>query len=324
MATPSRSRSRHGAAATPQGKAKGQSPIALASARGVWSGSISFGLLQIAVTLHPAQVRTEQVHLHMLDRRDLSRVQLQRINAKTKRPVEWKDVVRGYAIGDELVVLDKEDLAKANVRATKTIAIQDFVPAASLEPMYFDTPYYLVPRDASTKAYVLLRDALAKKGAVAIASFVLRTREHLVALMAVGDALVLEVLRFAHELRAPSEMGLPHLPSTKALGARELEMGEKLVEAMMTEWDPGRYKDSYHEDVRTLVREKLKRGETTAHHEPERAPTAADADNLLELLQKSLHPRARGAEARSALPAKRIRAARVRPRMARKAPRSAA
>ncbi|MFO0614124.1 MAG: Ku protein [Polyangiaceae bacterium] len=224
-----------------------------------------------------------------LARRARSRAhQYKRVNAKTGREVEWRNIVKAYEYDDELVVLDDDDLAKANVKATKTIDIRDFVPRASLDPTFFETPYYVVPRKESTKAYVLLRDALEKKQAVAIASFVMRTREHLVALVPLGDALVLEVIRFGHELRRPKELGLPHLPSTRTLGERELGMGEKLVESMMTEWDPSRYRDTYHNDVLAIVKQKAKHGETTARKQPGAAAPATNVVDLFDLLKKSL------------------------------------
>lgn len=257
--------------------------------RAVWSGSLSFGLLQIPVTLHTAELRRERLHFHQLDERNLARVHFKRVNSKTGKPVEWKHVVKGYELGGEIVVLDAEDLAKANVKATKTIDISDFVPAASIAPMFFERPYYVVPRKESTKAYVLLRDALAKKEALAIASFVLRTREHLVALMHVDDAIVLEILRFGHELKTPAALGLPHLPSSaRGLSERELTMGEKLVESMMSEWDPRKYKDTYHHDVMAIVRQKAKRGETAPRNEPEPAQPATNVLDLFDLLKQSL------------------------------------
>jgi DNA end-binding protein Ku len=270
-----------------------------AAGRSVWSGSISFGLLQIPVTLHPAELRTERLHFHQLDARNHARIQYKRVNTKTGKPVEWKDIVKGFELGDELVVLDADDLAKANVKATKTIDISDFIPAASVAPMFFETPYYVVPRKESSKAYVLLRDALAKKEALAIASFVLRTREHLVALMPVDDAIVLETLRFGHELKTPAALGLPHLPSTRGLSERELTMGEKLVDSMMSEWDPTKYKDTYHNDVMAIVRQKAKHGETRPRHEPDEIGPTTNVVDLFDLLKQSVSSTGKTARGRT-------------------------
>jgi DNA end-binding protein Ku len=257
--------------------------------RSIWSGAISFGLLQIPVGLHSAEMRQERVHFHLLDKKDLSRVRYKRVNEKTGREVEWSSIVKGYELEpDQYVVLDDEDLAKANVKATRTIDIRDFVPRQAIAPQFFETPYYLVPDEAAAKAYVLLRDALAKKDAVAIATFVLRSREHLVALMAEDDAIVLEVLRFAHELKKPEDLDLPHTAG-KVMSEREREMGERLVESMMSEWSPAAYKDTYYRDVLAIVKEKAERGETTEHHAP---PVAEEGKknvlDLFDVLKRSL------------------------------------
>ena len=173
-----------------------------APARGLWSGSISFGLLQIPVTLYAAERKTQELHFRLLDKHDLSPIRYERVNATTGEPVEWKDIVKGYEIEpDQFVVLEPDDLKKANVKATQTIDIQDFVPADAIDPAFFDKPYYVAPQRRAAKAYVLLRRALESRNAAAIATFVLRTREHPCALLPVGDALMLEILRFGHELR---------------------------------------------------------------------------------------------------------------------------
>lgn len=257
--------------------------------RGIWTGSISFGLLQIPVTIHTAEQRREEVHFHLLDKRDLSRVRYERISEGTKKPLEWKNIVKGYEIQpDEFVVIDKEDLRKANVKATKTIDIQDFVPANDIDPLYFETPYFLLPTARATKAYALLRDALGKKGAAAIATFVLRTREHLCALLPVGDAIVLEVLRFDHELRDPKDLDLPKHSGDAAVTERELKMANQLIDGMMTDWNPRQYKDRYHLDIMRIIEEKAKTGTTTAHHEPKESEPATNVTDLFELLKQSL------------------------------------
>lgn len=258
--------------------------------RGVWSGSISFGLLQIPVTIYTAEQKSQEIRFHMLDKTDLSRVRYERVNARTGKPVEWKDIVKGYEIEpDSYVVIEPEDLEKANVKATQTIDIQDFVPADRIEPEFFSTPYYLAPAPRAKKAYVLLREALERKKAVAIATFVLRTREHLVAIMPVGQALMLEILRFGHELRRAEDVPIPHETTAEAaIAERELRMAEQLIEGMMTDWQPRRYKDRYHDDVLELIEEKAKTGTTRAHHAVKPGAVATDVVDLLELLRKSV------------------------------------
>ena len=265
-----------------------------APARGIWSGSISFGLLQIPVALYSAEQRSEEIHFRMLDKKDLSPIKYERLNASTGKPVEWKDIVKGYEYEpDTYVVLDREDLKKANVKATQTIDIQDFVPADDIDPEYFETPYWLAPQRRATKAYALLRDALKKKNAAAIATFVLRTREHLVALMPVGDAILLEVLRFGHELRTEKDVPLPRDEAKAQASGRELAMAEQLVEGMLTKWDPSKYEDRYHDDVMAIIEEKAKHGKTKEHHATVRGEVATDVVDLLDLLKKSVASKAR-------------------------------
>ncbi|CAN5717645.1 Ku protein [soil metagenome] len=271
-----------------------------AAGRGIWSGSISFGLLQIPVTLYTAESRAEEIHFRQLDKKDLSPIKYERVSSATGKPVEWKDIVKGYEYEkDTYVVLEPGDLEKANVKATQTLDIQDFVPVDQIDPAFFETPYYVVPQKRASKAYVLLREALKKKDAVAVATFVLRTREHLAALMPVGDAIMLEVLRFGHELRKPKDMPLPHAKDTE-IGARELAMAEQLIDGMMTEWAPAKYKDRFYADVMKMIDEKVKTGTVKGKVTKERGEVANDVVDLLDLLKKSVAEKGKGAHANDA------------------------
>jgi DNA end-binding protein Ku len=268
--------------------------------RGIWNGSISFGLLQIPVTLYTAESRQEELHFRMLDKKDLAPIKFERVSSSSGKPVAWKDIVKGFEIEkDNFVVVEPEDFAKANVKASKTIDIQDFVPIEQIDPRYFETPYYVVPQDRATKAYVLLRQALQKKGAAAIATFVLRTREHLVCVMPKDDALILEVMRFGHELKDVSDMPLPTKTDEKAISSREVAMAEQLIEGMMTDWDPTKYKDVYYRDVMKVIEEKAKNGEAKERHTEVKGTVAHDVVDLLDLLKKSV---AKGGAANDAKP----------------------
>jgi DNA end-binding protein Ku len=256
--------------------------------RGIWSGSISFGLLQIPVMLYAAERRSEEIHFRQLDKKDLSPIRYERVSSATGKPVEWKDIVKGYEYEpDTYVVLDPDDIKKANVKATQTLDIQDFVPADQIDPAFFETPYYVAPQKRATKAYVLLREALKKKNAVAIATFVLRTREHLCALLPVGEAIMLEVLRFGHELRSPKDVPLPD-KNEVTLGAREVAMAEQLIEGMMSDWEPAKYRDRFYSDVMKMIEQKAKTGTVRAKAEKTRGEVASDVVDLLELLKKSV------------------------------------
>ena len=264
-----------------------EEPESTTPGRGIWSGSISFGLLQIPVTLYTAERRAEEIHFRQLDKHDLAPIRYERLNSVTGKPVEWKDIVKGFEYEpDNYVVLEPEDLKQANVKATQTLDIQDFVHADQIDPTFFETPYYVVPQKRATKAYVLLREALKKKNAIAVATFVLRTREHLCALMPVGDAIMLEVLRFGHELRTPKDMPLPRKDTS--IGDRELAMAEQLIEGMMTDWEPAKYRDHFYADVMKMIEEKAKTGTFKPKVGKERGEVANDVVDLLDLLKKSV------------------------------------
>ena len=257
--------------------------------RSIWSGSISFGLLQIPISLYTAESRAEELHFRMLDKKDLSPIRFKRVNASTGREVEWKNIVKGYEIEpDNFVVLEKGDLEKANVKATQTIDIQDFVPAEDIDRAFFETPYYLIPQKRATKAYVLLRKALEKKKAAAIATFVLRTKEYLCALIPNGDAIMLEILRFGHELKDVEDMPLPTARDEHDVSTRELHMAEQLIDGMMTKWEPTKYRDRYYRDVMKMIQEKAKTGVAKPRHTEETGTVANDVVDLLDLLKRSV------------------------------------
>lgn len=264
--------------------------------RALWSGSISFGLLQIPVSLHTAE-QTKEIKFHQLDRHDLAPIHYQRVNATTGKVVEWKDIVRGYEYASgEYVVIDDDDLAAANVEATQTIDLQDFVDVKTILPTYFERPYYIAPGKRADKAYTLFREAMERKKVVAVGTVVIRTRQHLCAVFPQDDMLILELLRFSHDLRGTEGIALPK-PDAKGarVTPREREMAEELIESMRTDWKPSRYRDSYHDDLLALIERKAKTGkiEKPARRE---APRSNVVD-LMTLLRKSVearggHPRA--------------------------------
>ena len=258
-----------------------------AAGRGIWTGSISFGLLQIPVKLYSAESRAEEIHFRQLDKKDLSPIKYERVSSATGKPVAWKDIVKGYEYEpDNFVVIEPDELKEASAKATQTLDIQDFVPVDEIDPAFFETPYYLVPDKRSAKAYTLLREALKKKEAVAVATFVLRTKEHLAALMPVGNAIMLEVLRYGHELRAPKDMPLPKKDAT--IADRELKMAEQLIDGMMTAWEPAKYKDRYHSVVLKMIAEKAKTGSIKSRDGKAKPEVATDVVDLLDLLKQSV------------------------------------
>jgi DNA end-binding protein Ku len=271
-------------------------------ARGLWKGAISFGLVNVPVELFSAQKRSSELDLTMLDKRDLAPVGYRRVNKASGKEVPWDDVVKGYEYKDgEYVVLSQEDFRRANPELSKTVDIMAFVDLHEVPPQYFDTPYYLVPGKRGEKAYALLRDALKKAGKAGIAMVVIRTRQYLAALLAQGEALMLNTLRYHDELKSAEELEIPEKLKGVKVTAKELDMALRLIEDMADEWQPEKYRDTYREDLLKRVKEKVKAGETEEITEPEKEPQAAksaDVIDLMSLLKKSVEqkqPRAKRA-----------------------------
>lgn len=271
-------------------------------ARALWKGAISFGLVHIPVELISASLDHE-LDLSMLDRRDFAPIGYKRYNKQTGEEVEWDDIVKGYEYKtDEYVVLSDEDLRQANVKATQTIDIDTFVDAAEVPLTFYAHPYYVLPAKGGEKVYALLRETLRKANKVAIASVVMRTKQHLCALVCVGDAIVLNTLRYADELRPTDDLDLP-ASTLKAAGIsdKELKMALSLVEGMSEAWEPEQYHDSYREDVLALVKKKIKAKQTKTITAPAPAPEEEHGSNVIDLvalLQQSLGKKASAAPAR--------------------------
>lgn len=260
-------------------------------ARPTWKGSISFGLVDIPVALYPAEERNE-LSFRQLDKNDLSPIGYKRINKETGDEVAWDDIVKGYEYEpDQYVVLGPGDFQRANVEASKTIEIQDFVPAADIDPLYFETPYYVEPQRKNSKGYALLREALKRSEKVGIAQFVLRTRQYLAALAPRGRLLVLTLLRYAQELRSDKAIEAPPADAKQSkLTERELDMAEQLVDGMSARWDPKRYHDSWADDLRAVIQKKIRSGKTHVITEATEADDRpkAEVHDLTSLLQRSL------------------------------------
>ncbi len=261
------------------------------ASRAIWEGTISFGLVQIPVGLHPAESR-DNLEFTQLDRRDLAPVGYRRYNRETDKDVEWADIVKGYEYSDgKYVVLEKEDLKRANPKSTQTVEIVHFTDADQIEPVYYEKPYYLVPGKRGGKAYVLLREVLKKTGKIGLARVVIRTREHMAALIVRGSALVLMLLRYAHELVAPSDLEIPGGTIKSAnLGRGEVAMAERLVRDMEADFEPKKYKDTYHDDLLAFIKKKVKAGDTAEIDEPDdvEEPEASNVVDIMSLLRRSL------------------------------------
>ena len=261
--------------------------------RALWKGFISFGLVSIPVELFSAEDRKE-FKFSMLDKRDFSPVGYKRYNKKSGKEIAWKDIVKGYEYKkDDYVVLSDEDFRKANVKASRTIDIETFVPADEIPGLYFDTPYYLTPGERGEKVYALLRETLRSTNRVGVAQFVLRTTQHLAAVAPVGRALMLFTLRYSDELRDVSELKLPAAGLKEAgVKPKEIELAKRLIDDMAGKWDPDAFKDTYHQDLMRRIKEKIKRGETKEITQPgegaEEEPRSAQIIDLTALLKQSL------------------------------------
>lgn len=261
-------------------------------ARSMWKGAISFGLVHIPVEMYPA-VSDNALDLTMLDRRDFSPIGFKRYNKSTGKEVSWDDIVKGYEYqSGEYVVLTDEDLRRANPEATQTIDIIAFVNAEQVPLIYYEQPYYLAPGKGGDKVYALLRETLREVGKIGIANVVIRVKQHLAALVCVGDTIVLNTLRYPDEIRPTDELKIPDESSKAAqVTEKELQMAKALVEGMSEKWKPAQYHDTYREDILALVKKKIAANQTKTLTEPEpqeEKPAHSNVIDLVSLLQASL------------------------------------
>jgi DNA end-binding protein Ku len=274
-------------------------------ARPIWKGSISFGLVTIPVTLFSAENREEELHFNMLDSRNHAKIKYKRVNEATGEEVPWDQIIKGYEYEDgQYVFLGDEDFKRAAVDATQTVAIEDFVDKDAVKYVFFDKPYYLVPGKGGEKAYALLREVLERTGKVGIAKVVMRTRQYLAAVIPEGDALVLDVVRYANELRKPEDVGIPEaVAKAGKIKPQELAMAEQLVDTMSGEWEPEKYRDEYRDKLIKWIEQKVERGEFG----PAAGGGAADEEaevpapiNIMDLLKRSVEGRGKGTASRKA------------------------
>lgn len=252
--------------------------------RPVWKGSISFGLVSIPVALLTAS-KQEDLKFKMLRSSDMSPINYKRVAETDGKEVPWDQIVKGYEYEKgKFVVLKEEDFKRVDLEATDTIDIVDFVDLEKINPMYFYKPYYLEPQKGSASAYKLLREVLAANNKVGIAKVIIRTRQHLAAVKANGDLLVLDLMRFEDELIPSSKV---KVPEGKRLGARELKMATTLVDQMSEKWDPKRYTDDYRSALMKLIDAKVQRGGKALPGKG-KAKAATNVVDLVAVLQQSL------------------------------------
>jgi DNA end-binding protein Ku len=255
--------------------------------RAIWSGSISFGLLNVPVRLFSA-VSRKNVSFRELRQSDGSRIRHKRVAEADGEEVPYEEIVKGYEISPEqYVVITREELEEIDPKRTRAIEIQDFVDIDDIDPIYFDHPYYLGPDKGAEKAYSLLVKAMTDAKKVAIARFVLRNREHLAAIRPAGNVLTMATMRFADEVVAPDELGEDVVPQDgRKLEKREIDMAKQLIDSLTSDFDPGKYRDEYREELLALIDRKAQGKAVVEPVSEEPKPTKAP--DLMAALEESL------------------------------------
>lgn len=250
----------------------------------IWKGALTFGLVNIPVELKSA-VRSDNISFRLLHEEDLSPVKYERVCQRDGDPVPWSEIVKGYEYAKgKYVVLTDEDFKAAALESSKTIDILDFVQESEIDPRFFETPYYLVPSKGGEKAYALLREAVRNAGAVGIGKIIIRQSQHLAGVKVVGDALVLEIMRFANELVDVDEFTFP---DADVVRPQELKMAEQLVANLEEPFDPEKYTDEYRANLMKIIKAKMKGKKVALTEEPEQRGDAKVLD-LMARLQQSL------------------------------------
>ncbi|MEN1928052.1 Ku protein [Luteimonas sp. MJ250] len=262
-------------------------------ARPIWTGTLSFGLLNVPVSLMSGERRVD-LSFRMLDSRDNHPVRYERVNAETGEEVPWKDVVKAFEYDKgSYVVLEKDDIRSAASESHETVEVENFIDATDIPPQFFEKPYILVPAKKAEKGYVLLRETLRDTGKAGIARVVVRTREYLCAVLPQGDALILMLLRYPQEIVDPADHRLPEgNTGDYRITDKELEMAKQLIESMSGDWDPSGYKDEFRERLEKVIRDRMKSQGVVARPDDEERDVPEDATtnvvDFMALLEKSI------------------------------------
>ncbi|KRC38092.1 MULTISPECIES: Ku protein [unclassified Lysobacter] len=287
-------------------------------ARPIWTGTLSFGLLNIPVKLMTGERRVD-LHFRMLDSRDKVPIRYERVNAETGEEVPWKEIVKAFEYDKgSYVVIEEADIAAAAPDHKETVDIDGFVDASAIGPEFYEKPYVLEPGKKAEKGYVLLREVLRRTGKIGIGRVVIRTREYLAAVMPKGDALLLMILRFSQELVDPEDYKLPQGKLEKwKISSREVAMAEELIKSMSSDWKPESYKDDFRQRLHKVIEQRVKAKKVVRRKgEPEESLPENAATNVIdfaELLKRSLEKKggkapAKTAKATKAAPAKKAAA----------------
>jgi DNA end-binding protein Ku len=255
-------------------------------ARAIWSGAISFGLVNIPVKLYSA-VSRKTVRFHQIDAESGQRIRQQRVNPESGDEVPYEQIVKGYEVSpDQYVTITPEELEALEPQKTRTIDIEEFVDLEQIDPIYYDHPYYLAPDKGAAKAYKLLLDALQEADKVAIARVVIRSKENLVALRSYNGAITMETMLFPDEVVQPDSIEeLASADGEVKTTKRELDMAKQLIESLSGDFDPSGYRDEYRERVLELIERKAA-GETITVEAPE--PERKEVPDLMAALEASI------------------------------------
>ncbi|WP_242604588.1 Ku protein [Legionella fairfieldensis] len=260
--------------------------------KAIWKGDISFGLVTIPVQIIPVEEKNE-LHFHLLDNRDKARIRYKRVNSETGKEVSLENIVKGYEYDKErYIIVDEKAFEKASPDVFKLINIEEFINLAEIDNLYFDKPYYLIPDSKNQKAYVLLREALKKTKKVGVAKAIIRTKEYLCLIMAHDEALVLNRIRFQHEIRKEDDLKLP----TKSLkdykiSDREMKMAVDLIKDLSGTWKPEKYHDEYYETMTRWLDKKAAEAEKSGGKKTTRIRKPDDVVDFITLLKKSMGKR---------------------------------
>jgi DNA end-binding protein Ku len=257
-------------------------------ARAIWSGSISFGLLNVPVKLYSA-VSKQTVSFRELREGDGSRIRHKRVAESDGKEVPYEKIVKGYEYApDQYVVLSKDELAELDPKRTRAIEIQDFVDLDDIDPIYFEQPYFLGPDKGAARAYALLIQAMKESRKVAIARFVLRNKEHLAAIRPMGDVLTLTTMRFHDEVSSPQDLDgeVFEEEKPKKPDQREVEIAKQLIDSLTSDFKPDRYRDEYREELLDLLEKKAEGKEVVTA--PTEEPKPTKAPDLMAALEESL------------------------------------
>jgi DNA end-binding protein Ku len=271
----------------------GRTVEAVAMARPIWKGHITFGLVNIPVMLYSAEKRSD-LHFKLMDSRNNAAVRYERVNEVTGEEVPWEKIVKAFEYDSgNYVFLEKEELERVAVEGSKAVEIDEFIDAGAIDYTYFDKPYFLVPGTKGDKGYVLLREALKSAGRIGIAKVVIRTRQYLAAVIPEGDALLLDLLRYPQEIRRPEEFDLPRGKlSDYKITEKEVDMAERLVDSMAAEWTPEQYHDEYRDALLEYISKKAEAEGEVVPLLPEEPPReTAEIIDIMDLLKQSVKRR---------------------------------